>query len=506
MKESESFSNLLFSVHGPSRESSLVCFGCYSDLDEHEPVCCPACGLPLCKESCQSSAQHQPECLAFQGLGYREGRDLSMSLLDDTAFLHEIVLVLRCLALRGSNFCLWLSLMELESHLEMREDSELGARGEKVALWITKYFGPTLEVDLGSLTELCGILDVNSFEVTYPKSSGTIQAVYAEAGCLVEHNCIPTAHRVFGEDLSMTLRAAVPIPKDEHISITYTDSLWPTTERRNHLMMTKYFECVCLRCVDPSELKTYISGFKCMKCTVGYILPVDPIDDVIEWACEDCGNQVPSPIIDSLNSQVTETLQLLEMSGLTPENCEKFLTVHLRILHPQHAHMLDVKHSLLHILGHYEGHLMADLSDKQLQMKEEIARSILQVADRLLPGGFTCVFLLPCSLSRSLSGLSRLRGTTLYELFLTHQQRGLNWNKPESQKSPKDVLSVFKVGLMKFNPKACFDYDLQTAETYLSQCINALQYEPEHQAEGRLLIQAKEDYSVLTDHIKSLTI
>ena len=56
----------------------------------------------------------------------------------------------------------------------------------------------------------------------------------------------------------------------------------------------------------------------------------------------------------SLGSQVSETLQLMEMSGLTPDNCEKFLTVHLRVLHPQHAHMLDVKHSLLHILGHHE--------------------------------------------------------------------------------------------------------------------------------------------------------
>ena len=98
-----------------------------------------------------------------------------------------------------------------------------------------------------------------------------------------------------------------------------------------------------------------------------------------------------------------------------------------RVLHPQHAHMLDVKHSLLHILGHHEGYLMADLSDRQLQMKEEIGRSILQVADRLLPG------------------ISRLRGTTLYELFLTHQQRGLNWSKPDSQRNPKDVLSAFKV-------------------------------------------------------------
>ena len=72
--------------------------------------------------------------------------------------------------------------------------------------------------------------------------------------------------------------------------------------------------------------------------------------------------------------------------GLTPETCEKFLSIHMRILHAQHAHMLDVKHTLIHLLGHHEGHLMADLTDKQLQLKEDSARSILSIAEKLLPG------------------------------------------------------------------------------------------------------------------------
>ena len=58
----------------------------------------------------------------------------------------------------------------------------------------------------------------------------------------------------------------------------------------------------------------------------------------------------------------------------------------MRVLHPQHAHMLDVKHSLIHLLGHHEGYLMADLNDKQLQMKEENAQNILSIAEKLLPG------------------------------------------------------------------------------------------------------------------------
>ena len=41
-------------------------------------------------------------------------------------------------------------------------------------------------------------------------------------------------------------------------------------------------------------------------------------------------------------------------------------------------------------------------------------------------------------------GISRLRGTTLYELFLTYQQRGLNWYH-KAERGAKDILSVFQV-------------------------------------------------------------
>lgn len=53
----------------------------------------------------------------------------------------------------------------------------------------------------------------------------------------------------------------------EHLSICYTDPLWGTSNRRHHLMRTKYFECNCVRCYDPSELSTY---FDAVRCTTRY--------------------------------------------------------------------------------------------------------------------------------------------------------------------------------------------------------------------------------------------
>jgi hypothetical protein len=44
----------------------------------------------------------------------------------------------------------------------------------------------------------------------------------------------------------------------------YTHALWGTQARREHLAATKYFTCRCERCVDPTELGTYISGIRCL--------------------------------------------------------------------------------------------------------------------------------------------------------------------------------------------------------------------------------------------------
>ena len=90
---------------------------------------------------------------------------------------------------------------------------------------------------------------------------------------------------------------------------------------------------------------------------------------------------------DIVNEKVASAIAKLEEAGLTPEACEKFLKtygkvilnfllnahidilpsflgspiVHINILpsvqvlHPNHAHMLDIKYSYLNILGHSEG-------------------------------------------------------------------------------------------------------------------------------------------------------
>ena len=106
-------------VHGLSRDSSLVCFGCYGSLDPEDPYACPACGLPLCSANCQFSPQHEPECQALGSLGVERGRQVSLELLDDLPTLLDIVMILRCLALKHQcDNDEWFKLNQLQSDTE----------------------------------------------------------------------------------------------------------------------------------------------------------------------------------------------------------------------------------------------------------------------------------------------------------------------------------------------------------------------------------------------------
>ena len=43
---------------------------------------------------------------------------------------------------------------------------------------------------------------------------------------------------------------------------SYTHLLMATTERRKHLRFGKFFDCVCDRCSDPTELGTYFGALR----------------------------------------------------------------------------------------------------------------------------------------------------------------------------------------------------------------------------------------------------
>ena len=151
-------------MHGLSRDSSLVCLGCYNSLDDEDPLACSRCGLFLCQESCQDSLQHQPECQAFQAI--ESGKDLSLSMLDDIPSLLDIIMIVRCINLRQSSNDEWFKLNQLQAFSD--EDSFKDSDLEDVTNYVVDLFEEHfahIETDRDILLRLYGILTINAFEI-----------------------------------------------------------------------------------------------------------------------------------------------------------------------------------------------------------------------------------------------------------------------------------------------------------------------------------------------------
>lgn len=80
--------------------------------------------------------------------------------------------------------------------------------------------------------------------------------------------------------IRVQVRAAVPIKNGETLHISYTHVLSPTLLRREHLLESKFFNCMCPRCADPTELGTHLSTLKCNKCDNGVILSTNPLGEL----------------------------------------------------------------------------------------------------------------------------------------------------------------------------------------------------------------------------------
>ena len=161
------------------------------------------------------------------------------------------------------------------------------------------------------ILETCGKLDTNCFEI---KQHGlNLRAMYRIA-CIISHDCKPNTRHTFNPDNSINLYSTVNIGESEnvilcivtifsasHLSIyvvpfaifvpakgskitaSYTQPLWSTMKRREHLQMSKCFWCKCQRCQDPTELESGLSTVTCNECG-GNSLPINPLDPKTSWA------------------------------------------------------------------------------------------------------------------------------------------------------------------------------------------------------------------------------
>lgn len=126
---------------------------------------------------------------------------------------------------------------------------------------------------------------------------------------------------------------------------------------------------------------------------------MSPLEQESDWRCTLCPTTVSSQTIVVLLERLSKKLDGID--GNDVAGYEQFLQAYGgAVLHDNHYLLLSAKHSLCELYGKIDGYLIPQLSPEQLKRKETVCRDLLEVIDQLEPG------------------LSRLRGTIMYELHV----------------------------------------------------------------------------------------
>ncbi|XP_016988357.2 SET domain-containing protein SmydA-8 [Drosophila rhopaloa] len=375
------------------KEASIVpCVGCATPcrLGKHQ---CRRCRWPVCSSGCEHEAL---ECSVLSLGAGTPARADARSLND--YFRSDALLVLKCLLLQRQSPAKWAALLEMQSHEEERRGTELHVEAEKrvVSYLQQRFLGrlkktkPNLLQDCGPelLHRLCGIIETNFMVIELP-TGVELSGLFRQA-CMMEHACQPNCDFQFDPiTQQISVRAGCNLRKGDHLRITYTNILWGTHLRQHHLRLTKHFSCRCSRCLDPTEYGTYISALACLgdvnKTCAGTHLPVDPLDENTQWKCDTCPMLVDGAYVSELQTHMTEQVDSL-MAGCPSANQVELLLARLsQILHPNHFHTFNLKHTLIQLYGNETGLELGGLSSGQLERKLRLCDELYNVCRRLDP-------------------------------------------------------------------------------------------------------------------------
>ncbi|XP_055596645.1 SET domain-containing protein SmydA-8 [Uranotaenia lowii] len=388
------------------RSIMVPCVGCFADC-QLGLYTCPSCRWPACKPDCpglENANLHGLECGILRIGGGPKMKDDTEAFFD--YYRYDTLLALKCLALQIRNRDMFDQLMLLESHYEARKGTVYFEEADQrtVQYLIKNFITPLKRLeeqqgktvlpisDAKTLHKICGILEVNAMII--PLTNGREICGLYPTGCMMEHCCLPNCFYTFDctKGMKLTFKTGREIQKGEHLSTTYTHSLWGTQQRREHLKAQKYFSCTCVRCSDPTEMGTYISGLRCVGIEEGGCggiqLPIDPLKDTSDWKCDKCPVQLEVDQVNFLLSKIGEEVDSVMERKSSAREVEDLIFKLSSFLHPNHYHLLTLKHSLIQLYGHLKGYDTTQLSDRLLDEKITTCRQLTKVIDILDPDSF----------------------------------------------------------------------------------------------------------------------
>ncbi|EDW66288.2 SET domain-containing protein SmydA-8 isoform X2 [Drosophila virilis] len=419
---------------GPCVSCEPVCLGCYRPVQlTAQQYRCAGCGWPLCGASCRGMQQRRLGHTEEECEIYGQRRGLAAELLtthatpDQVRDLYELVLIVRIALLRHLTPDLYAQIRRMESHTAARrENATLWQHYEQKVVRRLRDDWQLQQLEAAELHEICGILDVNCFEIG--QHGAKARTLYPSA-FLLAHDCSPnTAHTDDPLSYAILLRTSRAVREQETLTLSYAYTLQGTLKRRSFIQGGKLFWCRCRRCADPRELGSDCSALVCRSCQLGSIRAIDPLDQSADWACDRCAHRLSAVQLERLLDRINDDLESIDVHDIPA--LENFLARYREVLRPNHYLLLSAKYSLCQTYGRIEGYLLPELSPQDIARKERYCREFLAVIDLLEPG------------------LTRLRGVIMYELhapIMVLAQLGMQTGQMSRQEFQKRINEVVKL-------------------------------------------------------------
>ncbi|XP_014482025.1 PREDICTED: uncharacterized protein LOC106748219 isoform X2 [Dinoponera quadriceps] len=445
-----------------------LCFACLRSLSKiggGEQYTCSRCNVaPLCNAACEARTTHHTndECTIL-----RDNRNL---LAENGIDVTGILLALRLWLIKCRNPAVWEQVDQMEAHLDKRmgtpvwKDREVNVVNIIRMLRVPDEIGEPPGAEL--MQKLCGILDVNTFELRSPGALDglLLRGLYVEAA-LMAHDCRGNTHLTVDDDFRLTVYASVPVKETEPILFNYTSSLLGTADRREHLREGKYFECECCLCEDSYELQSHLSSVLCPRCKEGFVgiqdtsSFVDPYES--RWRCQMCKRTYGGRLIRATLNICRTLIEDCEDADI--KSLDGLLRRLSRSLHTNHFLMLSLKQKLL-------AACRKEMTSPNPQKK--IVRKMLDTCNEVY-GVLDIVE----------PGISRLKGIMLYEMHL-----------------PMIILANRSYSAREIS-SAQLARQLEEARDLLKKALTMLLLEPATTPEGKLAKRALEELRMLNQNI-----
>lgn len=270
--------------------------------------------------------------------------------------------------------------MDLESHCEQRHGSaQWQADRTSIAQFIPRYYKCDNSWTEEEILKVAGILQINGHEI--PLTEPPYVAVYHRAS-FFEHDCVPTVAKSFTITGDVVFWAPRDIKKGEHLSISYTDVMWATPNRQLHLKATKIFDCECIRCLDTTEMGTYLSALKCTVKTEegtcgGMVLPEKFQNVEVPWKCGSCAKEYPYSYAVNIMEHANKDFEAMEKDKV--DQCRMYIDHYGKFLAPNHSRLCQARLVLSQVLGSGGPQVIQAISRIDLDQKVRLCQDLLKL-------------------------------------------------------------------------------------------------------------------------------